>query len=382
MKPKLLKRTKHVLKPDQPRVRKRIEGVLQFCKPYLLLRKPKPISSAVLTKVYGNQNSPQAAHLRSMTLVQSGTYKPKVHSYSYTVKRDGYAKLAALIGLPLASDVEVARELYGGIASGAEVPEYTEPTKGARRYHAVQNLPKTLRAELFKGWFDYDIEAAAPTLVYQLASKLYRKWHPEKVDAPYLSIKRLVDDRTTVRQHVVDVTGLDFTRAKGIVVALFFGAKLVPHEKQAIFRLVRSDREVMERLKADPFVTAFRRDVSAMWSLLLMDENARNGVQGLRTGVFVPKPETKSKQKMAMYLRLERRVIDVVEVELRRDGAVPVLVHDGFMIEGKIDKARMEAAIETKTGFVIRLAEARVGMQDQSLKLSLPEAEGESIDLE
>ena len=382
MKPKSLTVSKYVLKPDQPRVRARIETVLQFFKPYLLLRKPTSISSAVLTKVFGNQNSPQAARLRAMLLVQSGTYMPKVHSYSYTVKRDGYAKLAALIGMPVASDVEMARELYGEIAAGTEFPEYTEPTKGARRYHAVQNLPKTLRAELFTGWFDYDIEAAAPTLVYQLASSVYRKWHPEKSDAMYPSVKRLVDDRTAVRQHIADVTGLDFTCAKGIVVALFFGARLVPHEKQAIFRLVRSDREVMERLKADPFVKAFRRDVSAMWLLLLIDENARNGVQGFRTGVIVPKPETKSKQKMAMYLRLERQVIEVVETELRQDGAVPVLIHDGFMVRGKIDKASIERAVQRETGFVIRLAEARVGMKDQSLKFSLPEADGELIYLE
>lgn len=382
MKPKLLILRKYVLKPEQPRVRARIEGVLQFCKPYFLVRKPTPIASATLTKVFGNQNSPQAARLRAMTLEQSGTYKPKVHSYSYRVKRKGYNDLAILIGMPPQTDAEMATELYGGIAAGNEIPEYTEPTKGARRYHAVQNLPKSLRAEVFKGWFDYDIEAAAPTLVYQLASSVYRKLSPERTDVPYPSVKKLVDDRTAVRQHIADVAGVDFTTAKGVVVALFFGAKLVPHEKQAIFRLVSSDRDVIAKLKNDPFVKAFRRDVSAMWVLLLMDENARNGVQGFRTGVVVPKPETKSKQRMAMYLRLERQVIDVVEAELLRDGAVPVLIHDGFMVQGKINKARFESAIQRETGFVIRLAEAQVGMQDQNLKFGLPEVGSESIELE
>ena len=200
MKPKSLTVSKYVLKPEQPRVKARIEGVLQFCKPYLLLRKPTPISSAVLTKAFGNQNSPQAARLRAMLLVQSGTYQPGVKSYSYTLQRDGYAKLAALIGMALVSDVEMARELYGGIAAGKEAPEYTEPTKGARRYHAVQNLPKTLRAEVFKGWFDYDIEAAAPTLVYQFACGVHRKYEPTKTAAPYPAVQRLVDDRTAVRQ--------------------------------------------------------------------------------------------------------------------------------------------------------------------------------------
>ena len=373
MKSRTLNLTEYKLKPEQARVRARIKKVLAFLKPYLLNSKPKSIKSAELTEVFGNQNSPQAARLRSMLLIQSGAYLPGVKSYQYTVKRDGYERLAAMIGEATPTNLDVARELFSGIATGTEAPEYTEPTVGARRYHAIQNLPKLLRAEVFKGWFDYDIEAAAPTLVYQWACKVNQRLNPMKQGTPFPSIQRLVEDRTSFREHVAEVTGLDMSTAKSIVIRLFFGAGLVPNGKQAVFRLVNRDREVLDRLKADPFVSAFRREVSLMWKLVLTDENSRNGMVAFRTGKVIPKPATRGKQRMGIYLRLERQVIDAIDDVVRVDGLVPVLIHDGFMVRGRIDREQVQREVQLRTGFVIRLAEARVGTQDENLKDGLPE---------
>lgn len=357
-----------------PRVKARVEIVLSFCQPLLLVSQPKPIHSAALTAIFGNQKSKLAERLRAKLLIQSGAYKPGTKlCYSYSINRAGFADLAAAIGWTVKSDADLARELYGAIASGKKVIEYSEPTPGARRYHAVQNLPKTLRAELFKGWYDYDIEAAAPTLVYQLAVKVYQRLKPTKTDAPFPMIGSLVEDRTSVRQHIASVTGLDMTTAKSIVVRLFFGARLVAHNKQAIFRLVDSDREVMERLKADLFVRGFRREVAAMWSLVLNDENSRNGMQTFRTGRVIEKAASKGKQRMGVYLRAERQVMDVVEAVLRADGIVPVLIHDGFMVPKQVDRHRIEHEVGTHTGYRIRLAEAKVGEQSQDLKDGLPD---------
>jgi hypothetical protein len=66
-------------------------------------------------------------------------------------------------------------------------------------------------------------------------------------------------------------------------------------------------------------------------------------------------------------------VIEVVEDVLRADGLVPVLIHDGFMVRRRIDRKRIEQEVQARTGFVIRLAEAHVGMQDEDLKDALPE---------
>jgi hypothetical protein len=369
MKPRSLTLSKYQPNFNDPRVKARVETVLAFCKPMLIQRKAKAISSTVLTQHFGNQNSALGGRLRYKLLQQEGTYTPGKQSYSYSLKPEGYAELAAAIGQDqeLQTDIGAARELYGEIASGAVAPQYTEPTIGARRYTPVQNLPKSLRAQVFKGWFDYDIEAAAPTLVYQLACKVYRGLYPAKTEQPFPSIARLVDDRTSVRKHVADITGLDVPTAKGVVVALFFGAKLVPHQKQAIYRLVGMDWSIMDRLKADPFVSAFRREARSMWQYVLMDENAKNGRARVNGGPVILKAATKSKQRMAVYLRLERQVIDVVEALLLTNRSVPVLIHDGFMVQSRIDAKQFERVVQEKTGYSIRLVESQVGMQDEKL---------------
>lgn len=359
-----------------PRVLSRTSAVLEWCKPLLLQKKPKTISSTELTKVFGNQKGQFAAYLRANLLVQSGNYKTgkNSYSYSYSLKRDGYTKLSNAIGLVLKDDAEVARELYGGIASGEVHPVYSEPTKGARRYHPVQNLPKKLRAEVFKGWFDYDIQAAAPTLVYQLACRIHKHLDPSGTKEPFPSIRRLTEDRTEVRKYLAELTGLDAKTVKGVLISLFFGGNLVPNSKRAIFRLLNEDYEVIRVLKGDPFIRAFCREVQLMWLIVLNNDNATKGKASLFHGVpLVKKPSTKGKHRMRIYLELERKVMDVIESELLGLGVKPVLIHDGFMTKGQINKSRLEHQIEQRTGFLIQLAEAKVGLQNEDLKDGLSE---------
>lgn len=290
-------------KPDfqDPRTSRRTVAVLEWCKPLLLSKQPKPVSSAVLTKVFGNQKNDLPAYLRYLLLEQSGTYKPGKNSYSYSIKRDGYARLAAAVGLVVKDDAEIAKELYGGIAQGTEQPEYTEPVAGARRYHAVQNLPKKLRAEVFKGWYDYDIEAAAPTLVYQAACEALSRIGMRGDKAPYPHIEQLVNDRAKVRQYLGELTGLEPVAVKQVLIALFFGSKLVPSPKRAIFRILGSDYELVHRLKADPFIKEFCKEVQLMWSAVISSDNSKKGMAVIFGGAEpVAKPSTKSKHRMAI----------------------------------------------------------------------------------
>jgi hypothetical protein len=344
-----------------PRVTARVRLVLEFCKPMLVQKRARRISSAVLTKTFGNQKNDLAARLRYKLLQQEGNYAPGQHSFLYTLKRDGYAELAAAIGHELPGDADIARELYGAIADGVEVPEYSEPNAGLRRYSGFQNLPKVMRAVLFNGWLDYDIEAAAPTLVYQLACRVHHKLYPSKAGTPYPSVAQLIEQKGEVRQHVAEITGLEFSAVKTLLAALFFQAPLVAHHKRATYRIVGFDAEVIDRLKADPFVSAFKRDVSAMWAGVLTDDTVNNGLALFRDGKLVPKAESKSKQRMAVYARLERQVMDVMESVLAADGMVPLLMHDGFMVRCRADANRLVEAVREKAGFVIKLSESRIG---------------------
>jgi hypothetical protein len=351
-----------------PRVKARVRAVLDFCKPMLFQKKARKISSKDLTKTFGNQRNDLSARLRYKLLQQEGTYAPGKHSFSYSLKRDGYEELAAAIDYTVPSDADTARELYGSIASGAEVPKYSKPPSGWRRYSGFQNLPKAMRAVVFKGWFDYDIEAAAPTLVYQLACRIHRQLYPAKTGTPYPSVLQLIEQKAEVRQHVAELTGLEFSAVKTLLAALFFQAPLAAHHMRATYRIVGFDADVIDRLKADPFVTAFKRDVSAMWAAVLTDDTVNKGRSLLRQGKVVPNAASKSKQRMAVYARLERQAMDVMESVLAADGKVPLLMHDGFMVRTRVDANRLVSAVLEQTGFRIKLSESQIGLSEQSIK--------------
>jgi hypothetical protein len=221
------------------------------------------------------------------------------------VKQTGFEKISKLIDFPFHGQLPVAIELYGRIASGEEVPEYSEPTDGARRYHPVQNLPKSLRAEVFKGWFDFDIQAAAPTLVYQHACKIRQGLEPTSIKEFIPAIARLVNDRAEVRKYVGELTGLDEKTVKQILIALFFGSKLVPNKQRAIFRILNCDYEMLERLKIEAYISEFCRNVELMWMYVINNDNKEKGMAAFRgESKHIQKPSTKAKHRMAIYLRM------------------------------------------------------------------------------
>ncbi len=347
MKAGILKISKYRPNFEDPRVKKKVGEVLAWARPILIEKKPRPIPSEELTKVFGNQNQNLSGYLRANLLHRSGMYRVKSKYFDYSINREGYAKLAAAVAADVKSDVDVARDIYSPIALGQVEVEYSEPTPGKRRYHFVQNLPRNLRAAVFQGWYDYDIESAAPTLVLQFA----RRGLPSGVADPYSALQRMVSGKAQLRSHVGELTGLGPSAVKRIINGLFFGAKLQASNRTAIFRAIDDDKATLARLQADEAVTALVQDAKAMWEQVLVFDG------GVRIGNAI-KPASK---RMAIYLALEREVIEAMEAIMSAAGIRYVLMHDGFMADRQVSRQACEAAVLAKTGFVVSLSEDRLG---------------------
>ncbi len=360
-----------------PRVIKRVDTVLAFCRPMLLEKRARRISSEVLVQHFGAMSSRLSMRLRHKLLQQEDSYSVGKCPFSYSVKRDGYLEMAAAIGVEVGSTTQVAQSLFGGIADGTEVITYKETTPGLRRYHPVQNLSKAIRAQVFKGWYDYDIEAAAPTLVYGLAHDVHMRVSGERKIVPYPTVAQLVDDRASVRSHIAQVADVDLKVAKSIVTALFFGAKLIPHSKQAIFKLVGGDKSIMQRLDDDPFLKAYRDDISTMWMILLGNKEIQSLLDNPDISDALGKI-AENRRRMHLYLRLERLVMDVVVEELGKYGDTPVLIHDGFMVKRQVDVKALEIAVLEKTGMSIRFSETVIGVSSECV-LDSPEFDVEEL---
>jgi hypothetical protein len=339
-----------------PKIKRRVSAVLEWCGSLLNDKRPRPIHNSVLTKVFANHQRNPGRWLYSNLLQQVANYAVGKRSYSYVLNVDGYLKLHKLVGLEVRGAAEVAKEMYADIVSGVKPLDYVD--RGDRRYHAVQNLKRHVRSEVFAGWWDYDIEACAPTLLYQYVchekdAEWGAKWLP--------TIRRLVHEKDEVRQYVGVLTGLDEKQTKRLLNALVFKAVLAPHSACSTFQILRQDVELLYRVKSDPYIRALRREVRHLWELVatrhLVEQNRRLLWEG-RTAAAL---KSTASLRMAIYRKLERQVIDAIEVALPDARLGCVLMHDGFMLKERVSSAVLEHEVLKQTGFAVKIKEAFIG---------------------
>jgi hypothetical protein len=71
---------------------------------------------------------------------------------------------------------------------------------------------------------------------------------------------------------------------------------------------------------------------------------------------------------MAIYLSLERQVMQVIEDEVVKQKVPMILMHDGFMARDRLGVSELVSAVKDKTGYSIRLSEVRLGSDQGSDK--------------
>ncbi len=332
-----------------PRVVKRIKAVLAWCDALRLNNKLVCISKAELRSVFSNTSQGLGLWMYSNLLVQHGTYAPGIRSYSYALRADGYEKLHELIGAEVLTPIQIAHQKYGQVAEGKQKVEYTDT--GGRLYSGVQNLPRALRKQVFAGWWDYDIEACAPTLLTQYIGR-----HSCLRPAMQLErVQKLIHEKNWVREHVASIAGVSVAIAKKIIAALFFGARLSPYHDTAIFAALNFDKEAYVRLRADSFIIGLRSELKLMWKRAFAIYQAEQpGAYGKASRV-----SPNAKDRMAIYITLERQAIDILMC-LRSNGCPIVIMHDGFMSQERQSVEQLEELIKSTTGYKIKIKEEKI----------------------
>ena len=339
---------------NDPRIRSRALGVLAWCDELRLNRKGKQLHHDKLLQVFGNYRQQGFAQwLVANLLTRLGQYKPGVSSFTYRLKEAGYKKVHGKLGTNPPSELEVVQSVYGAILRGDASPEYND--KGDRRYHPIQNIQRDLRKQAFAGWWDYDIEACAPTLIYQFALQKYQSMFGDGAD-PFPSVTRMIADKVAVRAHLVSLLGIDVPQAKEVLAAVLFRATLAPTAKARLFSSLGGDETRFHLLVNDEFIGSLRAQVKSMWAYARMQQLRDQELTGIRPR----RPKQASQVRMKLYLMLERRVMDAMLAEFPIGKSI-VLIHDGFMTKKRVDVAVLEQAVLDKTGFLIRLSEAELG---------------------
>lgn len=345
---------------NDPRVRQRVQAVLQWCRPMLGQKRAKPINSATLRKIFGNTSQPFGRWLRSNLLMQVGGYEVGKASYSYYLNEAGYEKVCALVAVSSQTSVEVAAELFGPIISGDIVPEYRD--SGTRRYHPIQNVRREDRKKAFagRGWFDYDIDACAATLVYQYAAKHFKRTYLDAT-SPFPAVARLISEKTETRYLVMALCGISLEAAKELLQSIFFRAPLTPHSRCSIYRLLGEDRVRLERLKQNSFIKELVVDLRKMWRYATLADQHERATLLISEGRYFPQTRATSAHRYAIYLRLERKVMDAIHSWFGSEQFPGILMHDGFLSKLDVETRDLALYVEQKTGYQIKLKKERLG---------------------
>lgn len=342
---------------NDPRVRRAVIGALEWCEPLLTAKWPKRISSGQIRKALGNTSSNRVADwLKANLLTKVGGYEVGVKSNSFRLNTEGFDRLHVLLGLEPPTVIDVLRRQYADVLAGAEL-EYKDT--GTRRYNDFQNIRRDDRRTLCEGWWDYDIETCAPTLVHQYAVEGRRTIFGEGPE-PFPAVARLVSDKAAVRAEVMALAGLSLKDAKGLLTMLFFRANTSPFPGNAFFSLLRRDPVLRQQVLDDPFISQFRMEVELIW-MFATSHNDREYRAGRLAGhKLIDRQEKPSKRRMQIYLELEREVINVIEEQLAAAGTGKILMHDGFMSRQRCEVSALEKAVKDRTSFDIRISEQQL----------------------
>lgn len=349
---------------NEPRIRARTLDVLAWCEQKLIgTKRPKPIHSKEIRKVFGNTDQHGLAQwLRANLLSRVSTrFEPNKFLCLYSLNQAGYERVYRLIGLPMPDKIDVLREKFADVLAGGPV-EYSD--KGSRRYHEFQNVPREDRKAVCDGWWDYDIETAAPSLVLQYATAYFLERERPAIlyspDNPFPAVARMVHDKAAVRQHVAELVGVDIATAKKLLMLVFSRAHPAPRSKNPLFSALGCDRVLLYKFLNDDFIKMLRRDVGRMWGFAFLRAQ-RDQTRLLLAGEKPVKlPSKQGAKQSAIYRSLERKVMNVIESQLEVQGVVPFLIHDGFMCRVRVDTETLIRAVKDQTGYEIRLSEAQL----------------------
>ncbi len=292
----------------------------------------QPIHNKKLCEIFGNASNDFAKHLKQLTLVKvNPQYIVGQTSQSYIRKSEGLEILKRAIGF---GDREVAEVLTGSysqfddeIKSGVFV--YNE--KGNRFYHSLQMLRREIKDAFWQqhGYiYNIDIETCAATLIFQAAV------HSGCPSSLLAEVKQYITDKNSIRNHYVELLGVDYATAKGIATAMINLARL--GGKVCMISSILN-REQIQKLRDDQYTKRLRASVKLMWKFLARKHKFKND------GV----------ERWAFYRLLERRVMDIVVSQCQ--GRV-FREHDGFRTDKAVDISAVEAVVKMKTGYDIVLS--------------------------
>lgn len=320
---------------SQARVRRRIKEALNEFLPYYRGRE-RQIHQEYLERFFGKHQNDMYGWMRANLLREVRAFSvPAKRATTYVVYKDGFDKLWKLMygtafnyAPERANQIRPVMEPY--ITGVKELPLF-QKHEGGRIYGPHQYLERDVRSILLPACYDYDIQAAMPTLVLQSTGSdwgdNYKLW------------RMYLGNRKQYREDLAKEYDLTIAQAKEVFQLLFSGA-MFNGSRYGIGGILGPNK-VKKALK-DPWLLGLKNEAHTCWC---------------RVGI----PSKRGPERFAYYEQLEQQIMLVVYQHLHDKGDRYWPFHDGFtMITGKADVVELRKLVKEQTGYSVIFEEKQL----------------------
>jgi hypothetical protein len=236
--------------------------------------------------------------------------------------------------------------------------EYRECETTTRLLSSFQNIPKRIREEHFKGWFDYDIEAAGYSLVTQHYLNNVLPWWGS-ADVIELKILPLMyANKDFMRAELSRDLNISIECVKQVLAFILFSPNLYYNPYSHILKVLSSEGidviDFFHRVKHNDILKELMFELQNIWPKLELYWNNQN----TRVGKRIYKGKSGLKYKPSsfharIYFELERSITNIV-LEFIKQKSPLHIIHDGFFLNNEINQANLEKLIKERTSFEIK----------------------------
>lgn len=338
-----------------PRVERRAHDVLALAYDIQLSNDGvRRMSNKEFYAVIGQPNRNPGTYFKHL-FVHAEAYSKGGKNYGYATVPHRVERLAHALGIT--NGLAEAAHRAGKSFLTDPGKRADQPRKGDRYYPWWATMKRVHRSTLFlqehgRGW-DYDLEAAKPTLTLQMWRSLMAVHHPMKLKydsaCQLPAWSALVSNRKLIRQNLAREAGLTDDQAKWAIQSVLNSGVASPKNSSFTDRL---GVDGTKRLMAAPTYQALRTDFQTFWKHL-KDMPIQFG-----------EAKTAGEALSAFYNELEHRVMSVIEKELGDTRAW--FIHDGFMTVDQVDKTRLEEAVRRELNLDVKLDETKLEVETET----------------
>lgn len=361
----------------------------------------REVHSRNIRKYFGNYSEDDAKlsqFLHQELLIEDGknysNFPGKEYAKNYKFNWQNLGEIMVNAGLLNTPEIEFSKAFFEAHSFRHLYPNYKvrvmkrqECSSGCPRYISVHDsLSRDARKILWRGQYDYDIEASVYCLIAQHALNI---GYPE---AGLYEILKVSQDKTEYRKRIADIFSPfveDFESAikiaKALLLTIVYNG-FIPYPTFTSFKHVLIEHNIHEtewdklfrRLKADDFLQILCNELKLLWPALQTYWEQTHNKLGRDTFkkwytqhkpnqfayddngevIFLDEIEKYSAQKFRSYIyqEIERNILDLIIGWFSRRGHKINTLHDGFWTPLNLDLRELSDFIAAQSGFDVRFS--------------------------